>query len=318
LAQEAWTLDKETNEQGQDTHINPEYQSWYDHCVLELAKHRQMVEKAEEADDKSEGHQELSALELLRLISIAACPPQPRGAPPLSDEERRLAESILEDGNPSEVMVDRFNVQVTRKQLACLRPGEWLNDEVINFYCKLLQERGKLVKGAPKCWFANSFFWQKLSGANNSNYSYKEVRRWTVKAKIDVFELDHVIFPINIGESHWALGAIDLKEKGFRYFDSMFCRPHKNFAPFLRQYLQDEHKAKKGAPFEGEQEWELIIPNKPLPQQNNGYDCGVFTCFFADCFSHGKDLNFDQDDMPNLRLRLAARVVNGTEDWDLK
>ena len=50
LAQEAWTLDKETNEQGQDTHINPEYQSWYDHCVLELAKHRQMVEKAEEAE----------------------------------------------------------------------------------------------------------------------------------------------------------------------------------------------------------------------------------------------------------------------------
>ena len=53
-------------------------------------------------------------------------------------------------------------------------------------------------------------------------YSYKDVRRWTVKAKIDIFELDYVIFPMNIGETHWAMGAIDLKDKGFRYFDSMF------------------------------------------------------------------------------------------------
>ena len=44
-----------------------------------------------------------------------------------------------------------------------------------------------------------------------------------MKAKIDIFELDYVIFPMNIGETHWAMGAIDLKDKGFRYFDSMFC-----------------------------------------------------------------------------------------------
>ena len=35
---------------------------------------------------------------------------------------------------------------------------------------------------------------------------------------------DYVIFPMNIAESHWAMGAIDLKDKGFRYFDSMFSR----------------------------------------------------------------------------------------------
>ena len=48
------------------------------------------------------------------------------------------------------------------------------------------------------------------------------MRRWTIKAKIDVFEMDYIIFPMNIAETHWAMGAIDLKEKGFRYFDSMF------------------------------------------------------------------------------------------------
>merc|ERR1711967_210834 len=180
-----------------------------------------------------------------------------------------------------EILVSRFNVEVTRKQLKCLNPGTWLNDEVINFYCKLLEERGKKVKDSPKCWFPNSFFWPKLSGAGNSNYSYKDVKRWTIKAKVDIFELDYIIFPMNIGESHWALGAIDFKKKGFRYFDSMSLSPYKNFVAYLRQYLQDEHKAKKGGkPFEEADEWGLIDMengkyaqyfDKPIPQQSNGY-----------------------------------------------
>ena len=106
------------------------------------------------------------------------------------------------------------------------------------------------MTSSPKCWFTNSFFWPKLSGNNKAlkgavargashpngqgefeadhefhtpeEYSYKEVRRWTIKAKIDVFEMDYIIFPMNIAETHWAMGAIDLKGKGFRYFDSMF------------------------------------------------------------------------------------------------
>jgi sentrin-specific protease 1 len=278
-----------------------------------------MQPPAEKADE--EGEQQLSALELLNRLVASSEPSslaRRGGVKPLTDEERELAESGLDSGgNPSEVLASRFNVEVTRKQLQCLRPAEWLNDEVINFYCKLLEERGKKNKNAPKCWFPNSFFWPKLSGADNSSYSYKDVKRWSIKAKIDIFELDHILFPMNIGESHWALGAIDLKAKGFRYFDSMFCRPHRNFVPFLRKYLQDEHKAKKGgSEFQGVDEWELIIPDEPVPQQNNGYDCGVFTCNFAECFSSGRDLGFSQDDMPDLRLRLAARVMRGNEDWE--
>ena len=67
------------------------------------------------------------------------------------------------------------------------------------------QERSKTVSGSPKCWFTNSFFWPKLSGNNKDShthhvlhmwteeYSYKEVRRWTVKAKVDIFEMDPLI-----------------------------------------------------------------------------------------------------------------------------
>lgn len=291
-----------------------EYLSWLQEVLPE-----DMHPEVPQVDEDAEEQPRLTALELLRRISVAACPPSPEPepetrVPPLTDEEREAAEQILGDGNPNEVMVSKFNVDITRDKMRCLRPGQWLNDEVINFYFKLLQERGKLLQGAPKCWFPNSFFWPKLSG-NNSSYSYKEVKRWTIKAKIDIFELDLICFPMNIGESHWAMGVIDLTSHGFRYFDSMFCRPHKNFVPFLRKYVQDEHKAKKGKALDGVEDWELILHEKPVPQQENGYDCGVFTCMFGDYVSAGRELVFEQADMPSLRMRLAARVVAADENF---
>ncbi|CAK9078403.1 Putative ubiquitin-like-specific protease 1B [Durusdinium trenchii] len=287
-----------------------EYASWISKAVPELEL-RPLALSAEETAAEQSG---LTGLELLRLLNKLKAPP--KGVPEITPEEKQLAEEALYgSGRPDEVVASRFSVEVTRRQMECLRPGEWLNDEVINFYYKLLQERGKSVEGSPKCWFTNSFFWPKLSGNNSKDYNYKEVRRWTVKAKVDIFEMDYVIFPMNIGESHWAMGAIDLKEKGFRYFDSMFSKPPSNFVAFLRRYLQDEHKAKKGKEISGVEDWQLLVPSK-VPQQKNGYDCGVFTCFFADCFSAGKSLSFEQEDMPTLRMRIAARVLKADEKFD--
>eukprot|EP00439_Symbiodinium_sp_Y106_P078087 s562_g16.t3 len=291
-------------------------------------------------------------------------PKKKRRVPPITPEEEKLAEDALfGQGSGDEVVASRFSVEVTRRQLECLRPGEWLNDEVINFYYKLLQERSKTIASSPKSWFTNSFFWPKLSGnnkdasgaavkLNKTEYNYKEVRRWTIKAKVDIFDMDYVIFPMNIAETHWSMGAIDMREKGFRYFDSMFSNPPSNFVAFLRRYLADEHKdlklslcniictsasvihqcvslgcchplglldsaarvqAKKSKDLQGVGDWKLLIPEPPVPQQRNGYDCGVFTCFFADCLSAGKSLGFDQEDMPTLRKRIAARIMKADE-----
>jgi sentrin-specific protease 1 len=44
----------------------------------------------------------------------------------------------------------------------------------------------------------NSFFYTKLV---NAGYQYAGVRRWT--KKVDVFEHDVIIVPINISNAHW-------------------------------------------------------------------------------------------------------------------
>eukprot|EP00811_Abedinium_folium_P002266 NODE_12076_length_1247_cov_6.458929.p1 GENE.NODE_12076_length_1247_cov_6.458929~~NODE_12076_length_1247_cov_6.458929.p1 ORF type:complete len:243 (-),score=82.07 NODE_12076_length_1247_cov_6.458929:365-1093(-) len=237
---------------------------------------------------------------------------------PLTADERELAARGLDEAaNPKEIVASRFKVELTREQLLCLRPGQWLNDEVINFYYQPLQERTRITKGAPTCWFANSFFWPKLSGGVScSKYSYSEVRRWTIRAKVDIFALDYVLFPINVGSMHWTVGIIDFRERGFRFLDSMGATPNSTFVPFLRRYLADEHKAKKGGPLADVDNWELLFSKTPVPQQHNGYDCGVFACYFTECFSAGRSFDFAQDDMPDFRLRLAARLMKATEHWE--
>jgi len=245
----------------------------------------------------------------LKLKVPAATKTLAKGPRPLTDRELAIAFDCLEkDGNPQEVLVSKFSIEITRRDMACLRPGQWLNDEVINFFLKLLQDRIDSQPSLPKCWFPNTHFWPKLGGGNGKAYAYKDVRRWTVRAKVDIFALDYVVIPLHIGRNHWALCLIDMKAKGFRYLDSMSCRPHPNLEEFLQKYLEDEHKDKKRKPFEEAGDWRILPIEEPVPQQENGYDCGVFMCSCAEATSAGRSLDYSQDDMPNIRKRLAAQI----------
>lgn len=47
------------------------------------------------------------------------------------------------------------------------------------------------------------------------------------------------------------------------------------------------------------------------PQQENGYDCGVFSCQYMECLSRGADFDFDQTNMPYLRQRMILEIVRG-------
>eukprot|EP00897_Mesotaenium_endlicherianum_P007965 jgi/Mesen1/7197/ME000371S06278 len=110
---------------------------------------------------------------------------------PLTKEEELMVEDALYSGHDSEVLVDHepSNIQITRGLMRCLRPGAWLNDEVINCYMDLLKERElREPEKYPKCHFFNTFFYKKLVG--NDVYSYKAVKRWTTMKKLGYFLSD--------------------------------------------------------------------------------------------------------------------------------
>lgn len=56
-------------------------------------------------------------------------------------------------------------------------------------------------------------------------------------------------------------------------------------------------------------DWDDWMPDSG-PQQRNGYDCGVFACQTAECVSRDVSPNFTQEEMPELRKRMAASILD--------
>ncbi|QSL64918.1 hypothetical protein MERGE_002222 [Pneumocystis wakefieldiae] len=92
-----------------------------------------------------------------------------------------------------------------------LNDGEFLNDTIIDFYLKYIQN--KLLQDDPskidESHIFNTFFYKKLVDKDRSGKKggYQNVKKWTSKTKIDVFAKKYVVVPVN--ESlHWYVAII--------------------------------------------------------------------------------------------------------------
>lgn len=73
--------------------------------------------------------------------------------------------------------------QVSDKDLMRLRPGQWLNDEVINFYGEMLMARAEESKenskqGILNAHYFSTFFWSTLT---QKGYEKGRLAKWTKK-----------------------------------------------------------------------------------------------------------------------------------------
>lgn len=225
----------------------------------------------------------------------------------LTEEQDKMASAALSKRGQIAAIP---GAQVEDRDVEKLRPRQWLNDEVINFYGNLILQRandadkrrteaikaagsdaspvaekplvGKSARAGGKpqpkrpydaaldaFWrvhFFSSFFWENLK-----NRGFDGVKRWT--RRIDIFTKDLVLFPINLGNSHWVCGAINLRRRRFEYYDSLGTRNPRAFE-LMRTYLAEEAKDKKKKHIDL-RGWRDVFSDES-PQQENGYDCGVF------------------------------------------
>lgn len=100
-----------------------------------------------------------------------------------------------------------------------------------------------------------------------------------------------------------------MQEQRIQYYDSMGGGGMQYLRDLL-QYLKDEHQDKKKCPLPGE--WTLVPCTRDTPRQLNGYDCGVFTCIFADFISKDCPLVLGQDHITQCRERIALSILQGT------
>ncbi|WAQ94836.1 SENP1-like protein [Mya arenaria] len=149
--------------------------------------------------------------------------------------DRKVSTCLSRSANPEEVLVDKFRLQITRRDIHTLAGLNWLNDEVINFYMNLLMERGE-ADNKPSVYAFNTFFYPKVTSSGHS-----AVRRWT--RRVDVLGMDYIIIPVHLG-MHWCLA-----KKQIRYYDSM-GGGDRGCLNVLQQYLCDESKDKKKKDFD--------------------------------------------------------------------
>lgn len=95
------------------------------------------------------------------------------------------------------------------EDLERLREGEFLNDNLIGFYLRFLEEQlGETHPEIAKTvYFFNTFFFASLTNTQRGKkgFNYEAVEKWT--RSIDVFGFDYVVVPIN-ESAHWYLAII--------------------------------------------------------------------------------------------------------------
>lgn len=228
---------------------------------------------------------------------------------PLTDEEDREVDAAFSSLKRRKVLVahENSNIEITGELLRCLTPGGWLNDEVINVYLELLKERERREpKKFLKCHFFNTFFYKKLA-SGRTGYDYKAVKRWTTQRKIGygLIECDKIFVPIH-QQIHWCLAVINKKEEKLQYLDSL-KGVDTEVLENLARYFVDEVKDKSGKDIDVSS-WKREYV-KHLPEQQNGWDCGMFMIKYSDFYSRGLGLRFSQEHMPYFRRRTASEIL---------
>ncbi|KAF4628861.1 hypothetical protein G7Y89_g9289 [Cudoniella acicularis] len=98
---------------------------------------------------------------------------------------------------------------VEKPDIARLNEGEFLNDNLVDFYLLWLAHHleQKQPEVAKRIYFHNSFFYTSLvkTPRGKKGINYEAVQRWT--AKVDLFEKDYIVVPV-CENLHWYLAII--------------------------------------------------------------------------------------------------------------
>lgn len=216
----------------------------------------------------------------------------------LSEEDENKVLNIWKSkGRDSMMLLQAFNIDVKVIDFKTLADKRWLNDVVIELYLKTLINE--------KVYAFNSYFFTTLESRG-----YQGVNRWMKRAKVNIAKTEKVLIPINVHQTHWVLGVIDLKNKKILYMDSLATNktPHGERALTLMYDFVKGETNKQGVPelAEGFEQEHLLN----VPQQQNGSDCGVFTLMNAFYISKNEPLTYQPSDAKTFRKVIGNTILS--------
>lgn len=261
---------------------------------------------------------------------------------PLLRGEENNFKHILEKYGANDSVKTIGTITLRGYQFQCLKPRCWLDDEVVNAFVILLNQRNmryrakqdahpgsgrpskKIAQQTPKSGsrlfqtqrplvhIFNSFFLHKRFLAS---YDYAKLRMWRNKAcgGVPISGYDIFLFPYH-DNMHWTLAVIDMRGRQFLYFDSLGGRERFGIFDTLRRWLRDEIK-EWGSGMEMNiddiDKWGRVTNPEFMPKQKDGASCGLFMLYMAYFLELGQVPIYAQSDMDVLRGRTAMFLKKG-------
>ena len=202
----------------------------------------------------------------------------------------------IRKGRPNEVLNVRLDLRRWDFQTLC--GSEYLNDRIINEYLRLIQERNEADSSLPKVYACCSQLYTMI-GWRGLEETMNVYRRDDLRMKELIF------FPIHNDQLfHWSLIVVETSTKVVYYFDSIpNARIYSQAPRIIKKYMEKYYENR------GEKVFFKIKRREDAPCQENGYDCGVFVCQYAEKIARRSPLNFSQKDLNHPLARARDRMI---------
>jgi sentrin-specific protease 1 len=184
---------------------------------------------------------------------------------------------------------------------------------ILSFTSQVINDFGDLVgkESDGKAKIFSSFFMERLlDEADSKSFTFKNVERYTKNDNL--FALEKIAIPVNIGSIHWVLLTADLVECEILMHDSLSLDGSDRYPEAFLRYLKEEAIAKTGCSLNeltGGKDWRL--GQASCSQQGNSFDCGVFTCIFMECFILGIPVYIDASNAEQCREKIGTDILRG-------
>jgi hypothetical protein len=190
----------------------------------------------------------------------------------------------------------------------------WLDDDAVNAWFNSIGDAKKRQTNYVKSDtnpppFANL---QTAWYEKQKKDGIPSLKRWMKRSGVggvNILKCERLFLPINMG-SHWTLLIINGTQKTIEYLDSL-GGDGTRFFKLARELLQAELGNKYDAT-----KWKDSKRDRSS-KQDNGSDCGVFTCFNG--LAAAKDLAYKDvtaKKMPAARRMMAGVLINGGFEGD--
>ena len=217
-----------------------------------------------------------------------------------SSRQGKVKEKVdIRRGPEDEFLNKRLDLR--RYDFQSLSGSRYLNDKIIDRYLKLICERNEADSSLPGIYTCITHLYTQtvMKGLRHTE-------RWV---KEDLRMKDLIFFPIHNDKMvHWSLIVVETSTKTVNYFDSLERERIFSMAPkTIKQFMEKHYKDR------GETVTFRIKRRKDAPLQENGYDCGVFLCQYAERIARRSSLNFSQKDLDLAcaRERMTQELLEG-------